>query len=109
MTGEADTVYGHRPWGPPPSSPDSQRIPQTHEQLLTGLALDSVLSMSADQIRLIRPPVPVQLFPPRFGYRTEELGIEDVIDVDRIYQRTDFSHDTSGMEGTPTPALNNVW
>lgn len=109
MTNVADTVYGPRPWGPPPSTPDSQRIPQTHEQFLTSLALQSAMSMTADQIRAIRPPVPNQpLFPPRYGYPTEELGIEDVINVDQRYRRTDFAQDTSGMQGTSTPALN-VW
>jgi hypothetical protein len=106
MAGSADTVYGRRPWGPPPTEP--QRIPQTHEQYLTGLALESAMAMTADQIRLLRPPVPVQLFPPRFGYRTEELGIEDIVNLDYLYQRTDFAQNKSGMEGTSTPSLN-VW
>jgi hypothetical protein len=106
MTSQADTVYGRRPWGSPPVQ--IQKPNQTHEQYLTGLALESAMSMTADQIRQIRPPVPVQLFPPRFGYRTEALGIEDIINVDQIYQRTDFAQYKSGMEGTSTPALN-VW
>jgi len=106
MTAAADTVYGRRPWGSPPVQ--IQKPNQTHEQYLTGLALESVMSMTADQIRLIRPPVPVQLFPPRYGYRTDALGIEDIIDADRIFQRTDFAQNKSGMEGTSTPALN-VW
>lgn len=66
------------------------------------------MAMTADQIRLIRPPVPVEAFPPRYGYRTTALGIEDVVDVDQIYQRRDFAQNKSGMEGTSTPALN-VW
>jgi hypothetical protein len=106
MTKNADTVYGRRAWGSPPVQ--IQQPNQTHEQYLTGLALESVMSMTADQIRTIRPPVPAQLFPPRFGYRTEALGIEDIIQVDRIFQRTDFAQNKSGMEGTSTPALN-VW
>lgn len=106
MTDNADTVYGRRPWGSPPVQ--IQQPNQTHEQYLTGLALESVMSMTADQIRLIRPPVPGQLFPPRFGYRTEALGIEDIVNVDRIFQRTDFAQNKSGMEGTSTPALH-VW
>lgn len=106
MASTADTVYGRRPWGSPPVQ--IQKPNQTHEQYLTGLALESVMSMTADQIRLIRPPVPVEMFPPRLGYRTTALGIEDVVDVDRIYQRRDFAQNKSGMEGTSTPALN-VW
>ena len=106
MPSQADTVYGRRPWGSPPA--EDQRIPQTHEQYLTGLALESVMSMTADQCRMVRPPVPVQLFPARYGYRTEALGIEDVVNVDYLYQRTDFAQNKSGMEGTSTPALN-VW
>lgn len=106
MAATADTVYGRRAWGSPPLQ--IQKPNQTHEQYLTGLALESAMSMTADQIRLIRPPVPAQLFPPRYGYRTEALGIEDIVQVDRIFQRTDFAQNKSGMEGTSTPALN-VW
>ena len=105
MTNTADTVYGRRPWGSPPVGAPTF---QTHEQVMTGLALESVMSMTADECRMVRPPVPVQLFPPKYGYRTEALGIEDVVNVDYLYQRTDFAQNKSGMEGTSTPALN-VW
>lgn len=106
MANNPDAVYGRRPWGSPPVQ--IQRPNQTHEQYLTGLALESVMSMTADEIRLIRPPVASTLFPPRLGYRTEALGIEDIVKVDRIFRRTDFAQNKSGMEGTSTPALN-VW
>ena len=106
MANNADTVYGRRAWGSPPVQ--IQQPNQTHEQYLTGLALESVMSMTADQVRQIRPPVPAQLFPPKFGYRTEALGIEDIVNVDSIFRRTDFARNKSGMEGTSTPALN-VW
>ena len=37
------------------------------------------MSMPADQIRQIRPPVPQALFPPRFGYEHEPATIEDIL------------------------------
>lgn len=106
MPNTPDSVYGRRPWGSPPVQ--IQRPNQTHEQYITGLALESAMGMTADQIRLIRPPMQIDPFPPRYGYRTTALGIEDVVDADRIYERRDFAQNKSGMEGTSTPALN-VW
>jgi len=61
---------------------------------------------------LIRPPLPqVQLFPPRFGYRTRELGIEDVMDVNESFQptRVDFTRDPGGYQGTARNISESIW
>jgi hypothetical protein len=104
-TSAADGVYGRRPWGPPPTG-QIHAPNETHEQYLTGEALAEVLGMSNEEIRAIRPPVPIELFPPRFGYRVDALGINDIANLDRIYERRDFSGRVSGYSGTSTPALN---
>jgi hypothetical protein len=64
------------------------------------------MTESADEIRAIRPPIPINLFPPRFGYRTEALGIQDIVRLDDLFQRYDFTGKQSGYQGTSYPSLN---
>lgn len=91
----ADTVYAPKPWG-------------SNEERLMGEAL-SVANIPGDVIQqTVRPPLPlVQLFPPRFGYRTDPIGIRDVLDVNTTYPgaRVDYSGSSSGTSGTSTPSL----
>lgn len=61
---------------------------------------------------LVRPPLPqVQLFPPRFGYRTRELGILDVLDVDNEFQptRIDYTGEKGSYQGTARNISESVW
>lgn len=82
---------------------------QSWEEQLTTQALMEALAGTPDQIRAIRPPLPINPFPSRFGYRQEALGIMDVVDINDIYpERRNFSGKQSGYEGTSYPSLN-VW
>lgn len=59
--------------------------------------------------RNVRPPLPrTELFPPKFGYRVDALGIADIVKLDTVFPgaRVDFSGSVSGYQGTSTPALN---
>jgi len=61
---------------------------------------------------LVRPPLPqIQLFPPRFGYRTRELGILDVLDVNDEFQptRVDFTGEKGSYQGTARNISESVW
>lgn len=87
---QADTNYSPRPWA----------------QQVTGEALATVMAENADEIRAIRPPIPIILFPPKFGYRDEALGIDDIVRLNSIYPRYDFSGRQSGYQGTSFPCLN---
>ena len=61
---------------------------------------------------LVRPPLPqVQLFPPRFGYRTREIGILDVMDVNEDFQptRVDFTREPGGYQGTARNVSESIW
>ncbi len=91
---EPDTVYGHRAWSPPGPNPT----------LPDRIAGDAILRALA----LAPPPVQRVLFPPRFGYRDGEIGIREVISVDRTYspRADDFSGTPAGYSGTSTPSLN---
>lgn len=61
---------------------------------------------------LIRPPLPqVTLFPPRYGYRTRELGILDVMDVNMTFQptRVDYTGEPGSYQGTARNISESVW
>lgn len=95
--------YDISPWmQAPPVRVSAPRA--TYEATVTGEALSAAMGEPAESVRLRRPPLPLDLFPPRFGYSTDELRIEDVVRLDDIYERRDFSGRKSGYEGTSTPA-----
>jgi len=81
------------------------------EALLTR-AIRSV-TLPASMIQdIVRPPLPqVQLFPPRFGYRTRALGIKDVMNVDDEFQpvRVDYSNSQGSYQGTSRNASEGIW
>lgn len=81
------------------------------EALLTR-AVRSVTLPSVMIQDLVRPPLPqVQMFPPRYGYRTRELGIMDVMNVDSEFQptRTDFTQSQGAYQGTSRNASESLW
>lgn len=105
MVDQASSNYSPRPW--------MQNVPvqikrpnMSYEDQITGEALAAVMSESADDIRAIRPPIPVNPFPPKFGYRTEAFGISDIVRLDALYKRYDFTGKNSGYQGTSYPSLN---
>jgi hypothetical protein len=53
----------------------------------------------------------VQLFPPRFGYRTRAIGIMDVMDVNEQFEptRTDYSQSPTSYQGTSRNVSESVW
>ena len=80
----------------------------SNEERLTSIALaaqqqyiDPALLMQATN------PPPEKLFPPRFGYRTDEPGIRDVVQVSRLYPDSSakFSGSSGSYTGTSTPSL----
>jgi len=59
---------------------------------------------------IVRPPLPqVQLFRSRYGYRSRELGISDIMDIDEIYAepRSDASGGIGGFEGSSRNSSGN--
>jgi hypothetical protein len=61
---------------------------------------------------IVRPPLPqIQLFPPRFGYRNREIGIEDVMDVTKAFEptRVDFTREPGSYQGTARNISESVW
>jgi hypothetical protein len=77
----------------------------TNEERLTSQALSSALMDAPTVQDTIRPPLPqVNPFPPRYGYRSRQLGIDDIVDINEIYNTpvaNNFGGGISGgMQGT---------
>jgi hypothetical protein len=75
-------------------------------------AIKSVTMPAALIPDIVRPFLPqVQLFPPRFGYRTRELDIMDVMNVNSEFQpeRVDFSREPGGYSGTSRNVSESIW
>ena len=101
----ADTNYSPRPW--------MQNVPAqlsrpnaSYQDQVTAEALATSMTDSADAIRAIRPPLLIDPFPPKFGYRVDALGIDDLVQLNRLYPRADFSGRQSGYQGSSFPSLN---
>lgn len=80
----------------------------SNEERLVSQALAAQLALDPEVIRSIRPVTArTPLFPPRFGYRQDEPGIKDVIQVDRRYpdSSAQFSGTPGGFSGSSTPSL----
>jgi len=105
MVDSADSIYAYRPWMQN-TPPDVGRQSTGYAAFMTKSALAADYEMDDDQIRQIRGPLNLDLFPPRFGYRDEPIGIADVARLDDIYRRVDFSQRQSGYSGTSYPSLN---
>jgi hypothetical protein len=112
-----DSVYDHSK-GRPILSEDPQirydymgPFADTQEALLTRAVRSVTLPREMVQ-DIVRPPLPqVQLFRPRYGYRTRAVGIMDVMDVDAQFEptRTDYSQSPTSYQGTSRNVSESVW
>lgn len=106
MAGTGDGRYDRRPWDQDERTPRYDYIGPwaSKEEMLTTQALIAATVPGADLQELVRPPLAqIEPFRPRFGYRTRALSINDVVDVDAIYQQpasTRYTGGLSGYEGT---------
>jgi len=104
---DADTNYSDRPWMR--NTPDAVQLKRpnaSYEDAMTAQALSASMGEPVEAIRAIRPPLQITPFPPRFGYRTDALGIADIVTLDDLYVRRDFSGRQSGYSGSSMPSLN---
>lgn len=85
----------------------------TKEQELTSRAILATTIPAAQLADIVRPPLPqLLLFRPRFGHRTAQLGIADLMNVDEIYAEPPTRYDAAdqGWQGTLRNAQgNNSW
>lgn len=107
MVDGANGVYSPNPWMQDiPTRVSKKPTYMSYEDQITGEALAAAMTQDPNEIRAIRPPIPVNPFPPKYGYRTEALGIRDIVRLDDLFQRYDFSGKQSGYQGTSYPSLN---
>jgi len=112
----ADGVYNRRPWVAPlvePAYPPQEYVGPfaSNQERLLSQSL-AAWSMSASEIQeYVRPPLPqIQLFPARYGYSEDEIGIEDLVNMPRRVATTqrvesDFSQTPNTQQSTSTNSL----
>lgn len=102
---------------------DNQRTTrpwQSREEMLTDVALQSAIS-DPETIRATRPIVPQQVMPERRGFMKQELGIMDILSVDRyaptyrswvsgapvMFQRAQMNDDE--FSGSGRYSMQSLW
>lgn len=113
-------VYGDKPWNsnrPWIASGKAAYPPQAYigpfasnqERLLTQSM--EIGNMTPEEIQeYVRPNLPqVELFPDRYGYKTTEYGIRDIVELTgRPVTRVDFSQQPTTTESTSRNTLGQV-
>jgi hypothetical protein len=102
---------------------DNQRTTrpwQSREEMLTDVALQSAIS-DPETIRATKPIVPQQVNPERRGFLKQELGIMDILSVDRyaptyrswvsgapvMFQRAQMTDDE--FSGSGRYSMQSLW
>lgn len=100
---EPDGRYDRtKPWNNLPSWSVNRPF-ASNEERLTTMALQAALVPGEELQSMVRPPLPqVNPFPPRFGYRTRELSISDIIEgIDAVtFPSENYSGGPGGYSGT---------
>lgn len=106
-----DGVYARRPWVAPPQAayPPQEYIGpfQSNQERLLSQSL-AAWSMTGEEIQeFVRPPLPqIEMFPARYGYKTTEIGIEDIIDMPgRPAERVEYTKNPGVPEATSRNTL----
>jgi hypothetical protein len=120
MPNTPDGVYGERPWStnrPWLAAGKAAYPPQAYigpfasnQERLVSQSLE-VANMTAQEIQeYVRPPLPqVEMFPARYGYKTTEFSIEDIVELNgRTYERTDYAQQPNTTESTSRNTLGQV-
>jgi hypothetical protein len=93
---------------------------QTREEMLVDMALQSAIS-DPETIRQIRPTVPQQLMPQTRGFIKQELGVMDILSVDRnaptyrswvsgaVNMLTRAQMNDDAFTGSGRYSMNNLW
>ncbi len=102
-----DNFRTRRPW-------------QSREEMLVDTALEAAIS-DPETIRNIRPVVPQQLMPERRGFIKQELGVMDILSVDRnaptyrswvsgaVNMLTRAKMNDDAFTGSGRYSMNNLW
>lgn len=86
----------------------------SNQERLVTQALQTALVPGAEVVASV-PPLPLEPFPPRFGYlsyQARQAGIEEVLDINRSYanRRWDLSGGVAGFQGAArNVGVADVW
>lgn len=113
MPNTPDGQYARPPWVAPAEAaypPQAYIGPfaSNQERMVTQAMVAN--TMPAQQLQeFVRPNIPqIELFPARYGYVKEQLGIEDIIELtSRTYERLDFSGERTTAESTSRNTLGD--
>ena len=119
MSGKfADGVYNRRPWVAPLEAlaPPQEYIGPfaSNQERLLSQSMAAWSMTSAEIQEYVRPPLPqIKLFPARYGYSEDEIGIEDLVNMPRRVATTqrvesDFSQTPNTTESSSRNALGNT-
>lgn len=85
----------------------------TKEEEIITRALVSNTIPGVQLADVVRPPLPqIMLFPPKYGYRSRQIGLEDLMDVDALFLGPPTRENAAdqGYQGTMRYAQdNNSW
>jgi hypothetical protein len=115
MTLFSDGVYNRRPWVAPPEAayPPQEFVGPfaSNQERLLSQSL-AAWRLSREELRTyVRPTLPqINLFPEKYGYNENEIGIEDIVELPRRTATTqrvesDFSQTPNTTESTSRNAL----
>ncbi len=120
MANTPDGRYGYKPWTSDkpyvasslaafPPQPYIGPFASNQERLLTQAMQIGTLTGQEIQ-QYVRPPLPqIKLFPERFGYETNEYGIQDIVELTgRPATRTDYAQQPNTTESTSRNSLGQV-
>ena len=82
----------------------------SNEERLTQQALMVMTIPGVDIQEMVRPNLPqIRLFPPRFGFGVRpQIGIDDVISIDRVYTEPRVSWYSGGVAGYTGSSRNDL-
>lgn len=114
----SDGVYGRRPWTAPAEAamPPQEFVGpfQSNQERLMSQSLAAWTMKGSELQKYVRPNLPqIKLFPPRFGYTENEIGIEDIVELPRRTATTqrvesDFSQTPNTQESSSTNSLGGT-
>jgi hypothetical protein len=115
MAGAFDGRYDYtKPWEGPGQSGNPKWTYSgpwsSNEERLTQQALAVAFIPGSQLQNLVRPPLPqIQLFPPRFGWGPRpQIGIDDVVSIDRVYTEPRVSWYSGGPAGYTGSSRNDL-
>ena len=111
MPNTPNGVYSNRPWIAPPEAaypPQAYIGPFASNQEQNLSQAMATLTMPAAEIQeYVRPNLPqIELFPPKYGYSTQEYGLDDMVNLNvPVTERVDTPNPAAQAESSSRNTL----